>query len=261
MTHRPEALSQWFAEVSTHMPQLSKRQAMGLALYSFGIALTGRCGISSIVCFLSVLLGERENTLRQRLREVTYEAEAKRGAQRREIEVERCFKPLLKWIVSRWSKGEKRIALAMDASNLGERFTVLAISVMYRGCALPVAWVILPGGQKGSWLPHWKRLLRCVRGAVPEDWLVVVLTDRGLYSKTLYRAIQRNGWHPMMRIKEQGTFRPEGRARFRSLAAVLPRRHTIWYGRCTCATRRLNRGWNAHCWRTGTKVLPSHGSW
>ena len=79
MTHRPEALSQWFTEVSTHMPHLSKRQAMGLALYSFGMALTERCGISSIVCFLSVLPGERENTLRQRLREVAYEAEAKRG--------------------------------------------------------------------------------------------------------------------------------------------------------------------------------------
>ena len=55
---------------------------MGLALYSFGVALTGRCAISSIVCFLSVLLGKRENTLRQRLREVTYEAERRSGAQR-----------------------------------------------------------------------------------------------------------------------------------------------------------------------------------
>jgi len=82
MTHRPEALSQWFTEVSTHMPHMGKRQAMELALYSFGMALTGRCGVSSIVCFRSVLLGKRENTLWQRLREVTYEAERRGGAQR-----------------------------------------------------------------------------------------------------------------------------------------------------------------------------------
>ncbi len=234
MPQRLAELSPWFAEVSTHMPHLSKRQAMGLALYSFGMALTRRCGISSIVCFLSVLLGQSENTLRQRLREVTYEAAAKRGAQRREIDVEECFAFLLKWIVSKWDAREKRIVLALDASNLGESFTVLAISVMYRGNALPVAWVVLPGGQKGSWMPHWKRLLRRLRGVIPKDWLVLVLTDRGLYSKKLYRAIQRNGWHPMMRIKGQGAFRPEGQARFRALGELLPRRNTIWYGRCTC---------------------------
>ena len=234
MTPRLAGLSPWSAEVSTHLPHLSKRQVMGLATYSLGMVLAQSSGLSVVVYMLSLLLGQSENTVRQRLREVIYEAEAKRGAKRRAIEVEKCFGPLLKWIVSWWGGGEKRIALAMDASNLGERFTVLAISVMYRGCALPVAWAVLPEGVKGAWMPHWERLLRRLRGAIPEDWQVVVLADRGLYSKRLYRAIQRNGWHPMMRVKQQTLFRPEGKSRFRPLNKMLERPNSIWYGRGEC---------------------------
>jgi hypothetical protein len=234
MTHHPQALSQWAAEVSTHLPHLSKRQALGLALYSFGMVLTQRSGISSIVCFLSVVLDKKEAALRQQLREVTYEAAAKRGAQRREVVVSTCFAPLLRWIIAWWGSAEPRLALALDASTLGERFTVLSISVMYRGCALPVAWVVVAATKKGAWMPHWKRLLRGLRGGVPEHWTVIVLADRGLYSKALYRALQRNGWHPLLRINAQGQCRLRGQTRFQSIAGLLPVANTIWYGPVDC---------------------------
>jgi hypothetical protein len=35
-----------------------------------------------------------------------------------------------------------------------------------------------------------------------------VLTDRGLESPELFRAIVRLGWHPLMRAKRCGKFRP-----------------------------------------------------
>jgi hypothetical protein len=234
MANHPRALSQWGAEVSTSLPHLSKPQAMGLALYSLGMMVVQCSGISSIACFLGELLGQKENTVRQRLREVTYEAKAKRGDQRRTLDVRQCFAPLLRWIVRWWDDEEQRIALALDASTLGQRFTVLVISVMYRGCALPVAWVVLPATKKGAWMPHWKRLLRDLRGVLPEAWLVIVLADQGLYSKTLYRAIQRNGWHPMMRITGQGLYRPTGQQRFRPLGTLLPYPKTVWYGHVDC---------------------------
>ena len=37
--------------------------------------------------------------------------------------------------------------MALDATTLGTRFAVLAISVVYRGCAIPVAWTILPANH------------------------------------------------------------------------------------------------------------------
>jgi hypothetical protein len=234
MAHHPTALSQWAKEVSTHLPHLSRPQGMVLALYSFGMVITQRSGISSSVCFLSGVLGKSEDALRQQLREITYETDAKRGEQRQALDVTLCFAPLLKWIVGWWDPADQRIALALDASTLGQRFTVLVVSVLYRGCALPVAWVVLPATAPGAWMPHWKRLLRSLRGVVPETWTVIVLTDRGLYSKTLYRAIQRNGWHPMMRINALGLYRPVGQARFRPIGDLLPYPNTIWYGPVDC---------------------------
>jgi hypothetical protein len=44
-------------------------------------------------------------------------------------------------------------------------------------------------------------------------WDVAVLTDRGLESAALFRAIRRLGWHPLMRVKAAGTFRPAGARR------------------------------------------------
>ena len=38
----------------------------------------------------------------------------------------------------------------------------------------------------------------------------IVLSDRGLESPELFRAIAALGWHPLMRVKAHGTFRPEG---------------------------------------------------
>jgi Transposase DDE domain len=42
---------------------------------------------------------------------------------------------------------------------------------------------------------------------------VVVLTDRGLESAELFRAICGHHWHPLMRVKGAGTFRPAGWSR------------------------------------------------
>jgi hypothetical protein len=207
---------------------------MVLALYSFGTVVAQSCGISSIACLLSGLVGQSEETVRQRLRESLYEAEAKRGDKRQAIEVSTCFAWLLRWIMQWWAPDERRMALALDASTLGQRFTVLVISVLYRGCALPVAWVVLPATKTGAWMPHWKRLLCSLREVLPQDWLVIVLTDRGLYSKTLYQAIRRNGWHPLMRINAQGLCRPSGQPRFRPLADLVPHPQTIWYGQVEC---------------------------
>lgn len=48
---------------------------------------------------------------------------------------------------------EHRLALVLDATHLGERWTVLSVSVVVRGCALPVAWRVFPKHAKGSWRP------------------------------------------------------------------------------------------------------------
>ena len=82
-----------------------------------------------------------------------------------------------------------QLALALDATTLGSRFVVLAISVVYRGCAIPVAWAVLPAGDKRAWRAEWLRLLGLLAPAIPPAWTVIVLADRGLYARWLFQAI------------------------------------------------------------------------
>jgi hypothetical protein len=64
------------------------------------------------------------------------------------------------------------------------------------------------------WNPHWKTLLDHLKKAVPTDWMVIVLSDRGLESPELFAAIASQGWHPLMRVKKAGKFRPTGWTKF-----------------------------------------------
>jgi hypothetical protein len=231
---RHDGLSQWETTVSTHLPHLSRAQATVLALWSFGMVLARSCGITSVAAFLAPLLDAKEATLRQRLREWCYDARHKRGAKRQDLDVTTCFAPLLRWVLAWWPAQEHRLVLAMDASTLSQRFTVLAISVVYRGCAIPVAWAIVAATRKGAWRPHWVTLFDQLLGSVPPDWTVLVLADRGVYAKWLFQHIVTRGWHPFLRLNLGGNVRPEGAATFGPLSTLVPRIGSAWRGRVTC---------------------------
>ena len=231
---RHAGLSQWETIVSTYLPTLSRSQATVLALWSFGMVLARSCGITSVAALLAPLLGAKEPTVRQRLREWCYDAADKRGAKRQDLDVTTCFAPLLRWVLAWWPSDEPRLVLAMDASTLGQRFTVLAISVVYRGCAIPVAWTIVEATRKGAWRPHWHALFDQLHGSVPTDWTVLVLADRGLYARWLFAHIVKRGWHPFLRLNLGGNVRPAGAATFRPLATLVPHSGSAWCGRVTC---------------------------
>lgn len=221
-----ERLYEWRAEVAVHLPHLRWPEVTVLALWSLGMVLARSCGLSAVATVLAVGLGTKENTARQQLREWCYDARDKKGAQRRELVVETCFAPLLGWVLSRW-RGTQ-LALAIDATSLGTRFVVLAVSVVYRGCAIPVAWTVLPANQSRAWRREWLRMLRLLRPAVPPGFTVIVLADRGLYARWLYRRITRLGWHPFLRVNAGGTFRLRGHARYQPLASVAPAPGSAW---------------------------------
>lgn len=233
MSHKT-GLFQWMELVSSQMAHLSKSQVATLALFSFGMVMTRRCGMTTVTHFLALLTGKTSGSLRQRLREWCYDAPDKRGAGRQEIDVTASFAPLLRWIVSWWQPGERQLVLALDASSLRQTFTVLAVSVVYRGCALPVAWTIVRGTEAGSWQPHWLGLLALLRPALPQCWRVLVLTDRGLYARWLFSAIRQQGWHPFMRINHQGQYRRVRAKRWQSLKALVCPNGQVWAARVVC---------------------------
>jgi hypothetical protein len=118
----------------------------------------------------------------------------------------------------------------MDATTLGDRFVVLAISIVYRGCAIPVAWKVLQANTPGAWREEWLRLLSLIKPAIAETMFVIVLADRGLYAKWLYQHIVKLGWHPFLRINAGAKFRPAGWYHFYWLKCFVPEVGKSWRG-------------------------------
>lgn len=228
---RLAGLSMWEAEVSNQMSHLSKPQAVVLAMWSFSMVVTRSSSLTAAMTMLSVLLGQPENTIRQRLREWYKPSEKKKGTQRQELKVSESFEPLLRWVLSKW-KGQQ-LAIALDATMLGDRLTVLAVSVLYRGCAIPVAWTVLVANRPHSWRKEWLRLLRLLHRAVPNEMCVLLLSDRGISRPWLFRRICRLGWHPLLRITKCGSFRPENQATFKPLSSFVSQTGQQWQGRGT----------------------------
>lgn len=56
---------------------------------------------------------------------------------------------------------------------------VLGVSVVYRGCAIPVAGTVLPATEKHAGRGEWLRMLRQVRAVVARRFFVIGLADRG----------------------------------------------------------------------------------
>ncbi len=236
-----ERVSQWTATVSSQLPHLSRPQASVLALWSLGMVLAHSCGLSQVSVLLALLLGQPEETLRQRLREWYYPATDKAGQHRRTLEVTTCFAPLLRWVLAWWPDESRELPLALDATTLGQRFTVLCISVLVRGCAIPVAWKVLAYNQKGPWQPYWQALLAHLDGLIPANWTVLVLADRGLYAPWLYRQIVAQGWHPFLRINLGAKARLAGSDRWEWIAHWLPAPGTQWTQRVTCFADKKNQ--------------------
>ena len=74
------------------------------------------------------------------------------------------------WVLAWWPATECRLVLALDATTLGQRFTVLTLRVGSRGWAIPVAWPVVDATRQGAWraprLVEHPRLVRCLHTRV-----------------------------------------------------------------------------------------------
>ena len=178
----------------------SQPQLTGLALWVCGAILAGSTCQNAVASALSAR--GNWNSLRQYLREWLYDGSDRARPCRTELDVTLCFAPLLKWVLGWWRSGRLAPvsstgqALAVDPTLKGDQTTAIVISVVYRGCAIPVAWRIHRATQRGSWMDPIVELLRELAPAVPKEMTVIVLCDRGLASPELWQQIRAQSLPP-----------------------------------------------------------------
>ena len=187
----------WTTIIRPHLPQLTTPQATVLALWSLGMVLARSCALTAVRACLAPWLHRKEDAVRQQWRACCSAATAQRGTARHEWVVETCCVPLWTGVVHQWEGTPW--ALALDATTLGTRCTVVALRGVSRGCAIPVAWTVLAATATQAWRREWLRMVRQGWRAVPRSWTVLVLADRGLDARWLCRRSTRLGWHPFVR--------------------------------------------------------------
>jgi hypothetical protein len=214
------------------------------------MVLARSCALTAVSAFLATWLHRKEDTVRQPWREFCDEATAKRGTARQALVGETCCVPLLALVVDQWEGTQW--ALALDATTLGTRLTVWVLSVGSRGGAIPVAWPVLAATAQHAWRREGRRR-RQVHRAIPRAWTVMVLADRGLDARWLFRRITRLGWHPCLRLNTGGTFRPTGQVRGVPLKTLVPVPGTTWQGTgIACKGRNRQRHCTLlACWEAG----------
>ena len=230
--------------LAEHLPALRPAERRGLALWVLGTILAGSACQNAVLAALEPR-GGRWHTLRQQLREWTYAGPERAAPCGTSLDVDGCFVWLLRWVLTWWRS--ETVPLAIDVTTLGSRWVVIAICVLYRGCAIPVAWHVKPGPGRGPWMPEIQRLLHRLAPAVPPHLTVLVLTDQGLWSPRLWRSIKDLGWHPLMRVRPEATFAPLGQVR-RPARTLVPGPGHAWVGAGTAFKHRAVR-------RQGTLVV------
>ena len=140
----PRECYQMQKTIETHLPHLSHPQLTGVAPRVCGAILAGSSCQNAVASALSPW--HRWNNLRQYLREWLHDGSDRKGPGQTQLDVNPCFAPLLRWVLAWWRS--ERLALAIDPTLKGDQTT--DVRVVYRSCAIPVAWSIHRATQSGG---------------------------------------------------------------------------------------------------------------
>ncbi len=109
------------------------------------------------------------------------------------------YRPLVEKALQKWAG--TTLYLALDTSQLWGRFTIVCLSLVYRGRALPVGWVVCASGSATVPLARYQHMLAQVAACIPQSSKVVLLADRGFMDMKLMQLLRQLGWHFRIRVK------------------------------------------------------------
>lgn len=110
------------------------------------------------------------------------------------------YRPLIEKVLHKWA-GET-IYLALDTSQLWNRFVIIRLALVYRGRALPVGWIVCASQSATVSVALYQRMLADVAAVIPKDSHVILLADRGFADVKLMKIVCQLGWHFRIRIKQ-----------------------------------------------------------
>jgi hypothetical protein len=235
----------WECEVQRLLPEVGVWQRRALALFSLGMAAAQHCGLARVAAVVPGL-AEVPSTTRR--------FERLLANQRLDVKLARAA---IGAAVLEQARGGT-IWLALDETHQGRtpsgaRLGMLALRLVYRERAIPLAWVCYrPGAAPAPFPELIAGLIQEVAALVPPKTQVVLMTDRGLSWPSLVAQCRRVGWSFLLRVQGQTRVRTSD-GRTGAIRDLAPHPGTRWQG-TGCVFK--DAGWrNVNViagWRSGT---------
>jgi hypothetical protein len=234
----------WSREVGRIVPGIGVWHQRALALFSLGVASVKQCGAARVAAVVpgGATVPSTTRRFERMLANDRLDVRAARGA--------------VGAAVLEQGRG-RTLWLALDETHQGHtetgaRLGMLALRLVYRERAIPLAWICYrPGAAEASFPVLIGRLIAEVASRVPPDTQVVLLTDRGLSWPSLLDQCRRLGWSFLCRVQES-TRVETADGQCGPIRDRAPRPGTRWQGR---GRAFLKAGWRAvnvvAVWRRG----------
>ena len=144
------------------------------------------------------------------------------------IEVHALYGPLIQQALVGWV--DKTLYVALDTSMLWDTYCMVCLSVIYRGRAVPLVWIVIEHGSATVAYDVYKALLDRAATLMPFSCRVVFLADRGFADTKLLRHLKQMGWHFRIRIKSNFWIDHRGQRRFQVCMISLASGHArFWH--------------------------------
>jgi len=125
------------------------------------------------------------------------------------IIVDDLYGPIIRAAIASW--GETLLYLALDTSVLPGGYCQLRLSIIYRGRAVPLAWLVIEHPSSSVSFERYKLLLDKAALLLPAGGKVVLLADRGFVDTRLMAYLHKDlKWHYRIRVKGNLTFYSNG---------------------------------------------------
>lgn len=162
-------------------------------LYTFVWAITGL--IVSGTVHLSVWSVYRKGAAKASSKERQFS----RWLHNEKVKVNEIYRELASLAFIDWTG--QALELALDTTLLWNQYAVVRVSVLYRGRALPLAWVVLKQKSATVAFAHYEPVLREAAKLLPLHCQVTLLADRGFTDVNLMSLAVELGWHFVIRLK------------------------------------------------------------
>jgi hypothetical protein len=128
------------------------------------------------------------------------------------IEVHALYGPLIQQALAGWVN--QTLYVALDTSMLWDTYCMVRLSVIYRGRAVPLVWMVIEHGSATVAYEVYKNLMDRAAILLPFACQVVFLADRGFADTKLMQRLKQMGWHFRIRIKANFWIDHRGQRRF-----------------------------------------------